>query len=277
MLAPIRVRSPGGNGMNVLRDLRESTQVLFLHEVTANRHTRLRTIAERLEMTIQGAADYAHRLEGQGLLVVADGEYRSTMKGIQYLQVRVRALRAFVERAGRSMAFVETTAAMAGTAVHRGDRLGLFMEGGYLVAYPERTSASTGVAADDAMKGDRIAVRALEGIVALRPGRVTVVRIGSTTPSPGKQAAFSTRKVRQRARGAIVATMDVPGLAAARRLRLRPRIEFGVLPAVVEAAERGVNVVLLLPEERAAEAVLAIEAANAVLEDKIPYESLALA
>ena len=51
-----------------------------------------------------------------------------------------------------------------------------------------------------------------------------------------------------------------------------------VFPAIaaVEAAERGVNVLLLAPEERAIEAVQAIEAANAKLEDKIPYESVAL-
>ncbi len=36
--------------MKLLRDLRESTRLLFLYEVIANRHTRLRTIAERLDM-----------------------------------------------------------------------------------------------------------------------------------------------------------------------------------------------------------------------------------
>jgi predicted transcriptional regulator len=70
--------------------------------------------------------------------------------------------------------------------------------------------------------------------------------------------------------------MDVQGPVAARLLGLAPRIEFGVLPAVLDAAERGVDVVLFVPEERAADAVQAIEATNAKLEDKISYESLAL-
>lgn len=262
--------------MNVLRDLRESTQVLFLHEVSASRHTRLRTIADRLGMTVQGASDYAHRLESEGLLVIADGEYRATKKGIQYLQLRLRELRSFVDQASRSMAFVETTAALAGATVHRGDRLGLFMEDGYLVAYPERPSTSKGVAAEGATKGDQVAVRALEGIVELRPGRVTLARIGPASPLTGRAVTPTTRKVLERSRAALVATMDVPGLAAARRLGLRPRIQFGVLPAVIEVAERGMNVVLLVPEERAAEAVRAIEEENAKLEDKIPYESLGL-
>ncbi len=251
--------------------------MLFLHEVSANRHTRLRSIADPLGMTVQGAADYAHRLEAEGLLAVVDGEYRATKKGIQYLQLRLRELRSFVEQAGRSTAFVETTAALAGAAVRRGDRLGLFMEDGYLVAYPGRTSASTGVAAEDAARGDRVAVRSLEGIVELRPGRISLVRIGLSGSASGKGLSSSARRILLRSRRGIVATMDVSGLAAARHLGLRPRIEFGVLPAVIEVAERGMDVVLLLPEERVAEAIQAIEEENAKIEDKIPYESLTLA
>lgn len=263
--------------MNVLRDLRESTRVLFLHEVTASRHTRLRTIAERLGMTVQGAADYAHALEADGLLTLTGGEYRPTKKGIELLQGRLRELRAFVEQASRTTAFVETTLALAGAAVRRGDRVGLFMEDGYLVAYPARASASLGIAAEDASKGEDVAVRSLEGIVALHPGRITLARVPSSRASARRVSPDSCRKVVARSRSAVVATMDVEGLMAARRLRLKPRIEFAPLAGTVAAAERGMDVLLLVPEDRAAEAVEAIEAANARREDKIPYESVALA
>ena len=262
--------------VNVLRDLKESTRILFLHEVTANRHTRLRTIAERLGMTIQGASDYAHGLESDGLLAVAGGEYRATKKGIALLQGRLRELRAFVEQASRTTAFVETTTALAGGALHRGDRVGLFMEGGYLVAYPGRSSASVGTATEDAAKGDDVAVRGLEGIVTLRPGRITVGRIPASRSAASRIAPASNARVLRRAHDAVVAIVDVEGLMAARRLRVRPRIEFAPLAGTVGAAERGVDVLLLVPEDRAAEAVQAIEAANERREDKIPYESVAL-
>ncbi|MGQ0798016.1 MAG: DUF7839 domain-containing protein, partial [Methanobacteriota archaeon] len=77
-------------------------------------------------------------------------------------------------------------------------------------------------------------------------------------------------------RGFVVAAQDATGLAAARQLGLRPRLEFGLTAAAIEAAERGVDVQMLAPEERALEAVQAIEEANARLEDKLPYESVAL-
>ncbi len=262
--------------MNVLRDLRETTRVLFLYEVTANRHTRLRTIAERLEMTVQGASDYAHQLEEDGLMVLAAGEYRPTKKGVQVLQARLRELRAFLDQAGRSTAFVETTLALAGGPLHRGDRVGLFMEGGYLVAYPGRTASSMGVATEDAARGDGVAVRGLEGIVALRPGRIRILRVPASRGVARRLNPETVRKILRRSEDAVVATLDVEGLTAARRLRLHPRIEFAPLAGTVAAAERGVDVLLFVPEERVPEAIQAIEAANARREDKIPYESLAL-
>ncbi len=262
--------------MNVLRDLRESTRILFLHEVTANRHTRLRTIADRLGMTVQGASDYAHALEHDGLLALADGEYRATKKGIDLLQGRLRELRAFVELASRTTAFVETTTALAGTAIHRGERVGLFMENAYLVAYPGRTSTSMGAAAEDAVKGEDVAIRGLEGIVALHPGRITIARVPASRASARRISPESCRRLLHRSRDAAVATLEIQGLMASRRLRLHPRIEFAPLAGTVAAAERGMDVLLLVPEARVAEAVEAIEAANARREDKIPYETVAL-
>jgi putative transcriptional regulator len=261
--------------MNLFRDLRESTRLLFLYEVTTSHHTRLRTIADRLGMTVQGASEYAHGLERDGLLGFSSGEYRATKKGVKVLHDRFHDLRSFVDRAGKEMAFVETTAALAGNAIHRGDRLGLFMEGGFLMAYAGRPSPSLGIAANDAPKGALVAVRELEGIVALHPGRIVVARVPSR--SGGRRGSpAAVRRVLREAHDFVVAALDVGGLAAARELGLKPRIEFAVMPAAVEAAERGVSVLLLAPEERAAEAVQAIEAANARLEDKIPYESIAL-
>ncbi len=262
--------------MTVLRNLRESTRILFLHEVTANHHTRLRTIAERLGITVQGTADYAHALEADGFLVVAGGEYRATKKGIDFLQNRLRELRAFVEQASRSTAFVDSTTALAGAPIRRGERVGLSMEGGYIVALPSRVAASMGVAAEDAAKGEDVAVRGLEGIVALKPGRITLARVPTSRTAARRVTPETSQRILQRSRGAVVATMEIEGLTAARRLRLHPRIEFAPLAGAVAASERGMDVLLLIPENRVAEAVQTIEAANARREDKIPYETVAL-
>ncbi|MCI4371952.1 MAG: hypothetical protein L3J78_04815, partial [Thermoplasmata archaeon] len=153
---------------------------------------------------------------------------------------------------------------------------GLFMEGGLLVAHAGRPSPSSGISVHDAAKGDAVAVRDLEGIVALRPGRIVIARVSGAAPGRRGIHAAPAKRILRETKEFIVAALDVPGLVAAKELGLRPRIDFGVISAAVEAAERGVNVLLLLPEERAADAAQAIEAANAKLEDKIAYESVTL-
>jgi putative transcriptional regulator len=226
-------------------------------------------------MTIQGTSEYAHGLEDDGLLAIVNGEYRATKKGVEFLHDRLQELRRFVERASKEMAFVDTTAAIAATIIHEGARVGLFMENGVLAAHEGRSSPSSGIAVHDAAKGQLIAVRDLEGIVGLRPGRIILARIRSGV---GTRRALppTSKQALRRSKDFVVAALDAAGLVVARDLGLKPRIEFGVLGATIEAAERGVNVLLLLPEERVAEAVQAIEAANGKLEDKIPYESVAL-
>lgn len=227
-------------------------------------------------MTVQGASEYVRRMTQAGLLQRVEGEYRATKKGVEFLQDRFVELRSFVERAGRAMAFIITTTALAGTAIRAGDPVGLFMEEGVLVSYANRESGSRGIANEDAAEGEDVAVRNLEGIVGLNPGRILLARIPSKEDGGAKSFRAAAGKRIRSVRGRITAAVDVAGLVAAKKLDLRVDIRFAVLSAVIEAAELGVDVLVLVPEERAAEAVQAIEAANTRLEDKIPYESIAL-
>src|SRR2546421_4879302 len=132
--------------MELLRNLRWTTRLLFLYEATTSHHARLRTIGERLGMTIQGTSEYAHGLEEDGLLSFVNGEYRATKKGIEFLHDRMHELRGFVDRAGREMAFVETTAAMAGGSVPPGGRGGPFIGDGGLSGHESPPTPFHGVA-----------------------------------------------------------------------------------------------------------------------------------
>jgi len=259
--------------MVILRDLRESTRLLFLYEVTTQRHTRLRTIAERLGMTVQGASNYAHALEREDLLQVVGGEYRATKKGVERLHAQVRELREFVDRARRELTVINVASAVAATEIRAGEPVGLFMERGQLRAYAGRESPSRGIAVFEGSRGEDVAIAELQGIVELRPGRITIWRIPSARSG-------GTRRIRGPApKGGpfdVVGYLDAVGQVAARRLGLRATAEFGVVPAAIEAAERGLRVLVLAPEDRVPEVVGAIEEANRRLEDPIPYETAAI-
>src|SRR5437867_11488535 len=139
--------------MQLLRDLREATTMLVLYSVTTERHTHLRSLADELGMTVQGASEYVRRMIEQGLLQHVDGQYRATKKGVELLLGRFLELRSFVDRASRAMAFIVTTSAPAGSPNPRGERVGPVMEAGTPVAYGHRESPSRGGAEEEAGEG----------------------------------------------------------------------------------------------------------------------------
>ncbi len=242
--------------------------LLLLYEVTSRRHSRLKGLAEKLDMTVAGASEYVKAMEKDGLIRRAGGEYRATKKGVEFLQERFRALRSFVETSARDLAIIDQAVALSAAEFQEGDRVGLFMEHGGLVAR-RRPSPSTGLAVNAAKRGEPVWVRNLEGIVELRPGKVSIVRV--TARSPGDGAHRALRRVRPD----LVAVLDVQAKVIAAKLAVKPSIEFAAVAGTIEAAQRGLRVLLLCPEGRVAEVVAAIEEANARSEDKIPYETLA--
>jgi len=264
--------------MQLLRNLGESTRLLILLETSMRHHAVQRTLAEALGMTVQGISEYLRSMERDGLVEVAGGEYRPTIEGIRVLHERFRELRDFVDRSSKGLSIIEVTAAIAGNRVERGEVVGLFMEGGDLVAYAGRESPSRGRAARDADKGEDVAVTQLEGIVALRPGRISLLRVPSAADGGSRGVDLGrVRKALRRAQADVVGLVDPPAKALAGRLRLRPDIRFAAIPAAIEAAERGLDVTLIVPEDRVATVVTAIETANERLVEKIAYQTVPLA
>jgi putative transcriptional regulator len=257
----------------ILRDVREATKLLILRELTRTRHTRLRTLAEILDMTVQGVSDYMRLMAKEGLVQRVGGVYRATKEGVEFLHENFLLLRNFVEASTRELSIIDVCDALAGNAIRAGDAVGLFMERGGLVAYTGKASASTGVAMHDAQVGEDVAVKDLEGIVELRPGRITILRLPSGREGGTRRVDMkAAARVQRKAKADLVGAVDATGLAMARKMGLAVDLAFAVLPAALEAAQRGVNVFLLVPEECVAEAVVAIEQVNARLEDKIAYE-----
>jgi putative transcriptional regulator len=243
--------------------------VLLLYEVTSHRHARLKGLAEKLGMTVAGVSEYVKGMEADGLIRHVAGEYRATKKGVEFLQERFRALRTFVESSAREIAIIDQTIALAAESLDEGDRVGLFMEDGTLVAR-RKPSPSVGVAVAKATRGDPVWVRDLEGIVELRPGKVSIGRIIAKSNPEGVRRAI------RRGKPNVLAILDVQAKSLAAKAAVKSMIEFAVVPATIEAAQRGLPVLLLCSEDRVAEVVAGIEAANARSEDKIPYETLTI-
>jgi len=73
--------------LTLLRDLRETTKLLILLELVKREHSKLKTLAERFGMTVQGISDYLKTMTTEGLVHNVGGVYKPTKEGVQFLPV----------------------------------------------------------------------------------------------------------------------------------------------------------------------------------------------
>jgi putative transcriptional regulator len=257
----------------MLRDLRESTKLLILLEIVNNRPKTLNSISSKLGITVQGTSDYIRTMTAEGFVKKIGGEYRATKKGVDLLQERMLKLKDFVDSSMKQLEIVDVCGAIAGNEVKKDDEVGLFMEDGLLVAYSDKSSPSIGYAVSDAKKGEDLAVRDLSGMVALKPGRITVLQVPSL--QEGGTRSVSIKKARKTLKGLDfdkVAVMDVVSRAFANTLKIGVDFDFAPLSSSFEAALRGIDVLIIASRENVPVVVSELETENGKLEDPVPYE-----
>ncbi|MEE9163789.1 MAG: hypothetical protein V3U17_03200 [Thermoplasmata archaeon] len=258
--------------MKLLRDVREGTRLLLLLEITTGRHTRLKSLAEKLDLSVQGVSGYLGNLTDEGLVHRENGVYIATMAGVEALHDRLRELREFVDRSYAETRILEMTSALAGDPIQAGEEVGLFMEGGRLVAHPGRDSSSRGRALQSVAQGDDVAVVDLEGIVELEPGTITVLRIPGAAQrgTAAVNLGEARRLVSSHANG-VVGVSDVVARVLAKKLDIVPDFEFAPIAAAHDAAQRGVHVLLICSQDSSPEVITGLEAANEGLERPVVY------
>lgn len=259
--------------MKLLRDVRESTRLLLLLEITTQQHSRMRTLAETVGLTVQGVSDYLKGLTEEGLITREGGVYAATMDGVALLQKRFKELRDFVEGAYGQVRFLDFTSALAGAEIQEGEAVGLFMEDGSLVARPGRSSTSEGRALHSAEEGEDVAVAELEGMVELPRGTVTVLRLPGARE--GGTRALDLRHAKRFLQGHPhdrLGVADAVARALARKLDRSVDFEFAVAAASVEAAQRGLRVLILASEDSLGDVVAGLEAAGEGPEGRVPYD-----
>lgn len=266
--------------MAPLRDRTATTRVLILASLQGQAAT-LSEVAERLGVTVQAVSAHARALAAQGLLAVHDGSYRPTPRGLQAVHEGVRQLRDAVAALASPLDVIQVASAVAAGPVRKGQEVGLWMADGDLEARPvTRTHVepgSRGVAQNDAQPGQEVIVADLKGIVRLEPGILRVISI----PAPaegGVRRVDGDGVTRLLAQGqwAKVGAHGTGARILARQLaaqgRLRLDFEFAADRAAFNAAERGLNALLLVSRDRLAEVMQAYERLNQATLRRVPVE-----
>lgn len=242
----------------------EMTKMSILIEIMHNKK-KIKDIAKSVNITIQGVSEYIKLLKREGYI---DRNMNITPSGTEFVYKKIEELRSFITGVMSDMKIISSTEAIAGEKIRRGDKVGLFMENGYLYAY-RRNSRSRGVATQDVMPGEDLNVDELEGIVELDLGKITLVRL----PSARDGGSRSVNQVELRniigddlKKGAI----GPVALVTLKKLGATIDFEFGVVRAAQEAAHRGISTVILVSSDLFKYAVDELERPSPGL-SKVPY------
>ena len=227
-----------------LRDLRTNTELLLLAELLQRPSARLKELSAKLGITVQAVSQYLAAMRKEGLVRESGGRVRPSRKGMQLLQEHFTSLKGEVDDILRSISVIDRCVAIAGKKIAKGDKVGLLMEDGMLMAYPRQRSNSSGEALEDAAEGDDVLIGKLEGIVDLELGKLLVVEAPSELEGGSKASDIERAKQRVEdfSPGLLVAG-DTTGAA----LLMKISGEFFTIHAPVDSAmsalSKGVDVV----------------------------------
>ena len=260
--------------MKLLRDKSLSTRILILSELYTEHYSKLVPLAEKIGVTQQAISDYMKKMSKQDLIHRVKGEYRPTIKGTQLLQTELSNLKKFIDDRIEKMPVIKECIALAQSKIKTGEKVGLFMENGWLVAYPNKKSTSTGVAKIEADIREFVTVNELRGIVSHNVGKLYYFEL----PSIHKIKRLTNTDV-DRLRKKIrtlnldkIGILDAVAKSVCKKIGLKPDFEFGGIYAAIDAAQRGLNTGLFGYEEKIREAIAIFEELNRKSGEKTHYE-----
>jgi putative transcriptional regulator len=261
--------------MNVLRDLRSITKLLILVELKSQPRIKLRDLAHKLDITVQGVSEYLKLMIHENLISKINGDYRLTQQGVEFLHTNMSELKSFVDTSISELNIINACTAVAGEDLNSGDKVSLLMHDGELIATKMKKndrSKSHGEILYDARFGEEVAIVELEGIIEFKYGKITILELPSILV--GGSRALDLKKVKRVLRSIKydkIVFSDVIGKNLFNKLRIKPDIEFSAIPAAIEAALKGLNVILTTPTEMLANTISFIEEKNSKMKNKVDY------
>jgi predicted transcriptional regulator len=233
--------------------------MLILVELARTPNARLKHIAADLGITVQAVSLYISSMRRKGHVKRSDGGLKPTRLGMQLLQEHFTRIKNEVDEILREIAVVESCFAVAGKRIQKGQSVGLVMEDGILMAFPNVRSSSRGVALESADETDELLVGRLEGIVDLELGELLVIEVPPAVEGGSKKANISRAKqaIESLSPGLIVAG-DIPGAS----LLTKATGELFTIHAPIEssmsALSKGVDVAFAGARESADQIVKAV-------------------
>jgi predicted transcriptional regulator len=247
-----------------------SKKFLILLEIATDGEN-LSSVAEKIGITKQGVSKYLKEMKEDGLVSIIRNKYKVTMKGIEEIFDGVNSLERYIDEKKKKLNIIRICYAIAGNKIMKGEKVALFMRGGYLYAYSKKNSSAYGIAIKNAKKGESIAITGIEGIINLSFGEIYLFSL----PSPEKiYKKINFEKLREKIEEIGVERIGIIGeigKIASMKAKIRYDFEFCPVNSAIEAVQKGLKVALIGEENEIRRAISSIEEYNSKSMQEIKY------
>lgn len=232
--------------MKILRDKSKMTKFLLLYNSAVERPNRLADLASELDMSEQAVSNYISKMEEDDLIDRSGSFYRPTSEGMELVREVVSELGSFLDEASDEINFISTCTAIASENIREGERVGLKMKDGFLHASLEESN-SIGTALNDAEPSQPLRVGGLQGITEMHLGTLYLLETDINDDIEEKADSIGSKmKNIEYDRLAIMEEMQY-GLCNI--IDIKPDIEFAPIDSAINAAEKGIDVLLMLSKK----------------------------
>jgi len=263
---------------NVLREKGESTEFQILLEVMRKQpHVKQKDVADAVGITVQAVSKYFKKLTRDGLLEAGSekADYRLTPKAYESLRDYLKSLDGYVSRIKSDLKIERLLPALATKPIKTGETMGIVMKEGVLhaVAMNHPDAEAFGTAATDAKSGEDVGLKNLQGKVKSKQGKILVVRLPSIKEGGSRTVDLAkVKRLYEEFRPDRVGVMGVVGRAVLNKLGLKADFDFGITRATALAAERGINVFVLVVGRMVSRMIEEVDLTNMKHGSNIVYE-----
>jgi len=234
----------------ILRNKNQATKFQILAEI-AHRgpYIQQRDIARALEVTPQAISDYICQMVNEGLVSV-DGHahYKITTEGVNWVIKSLKELKDYNDFVAESITGISICAAVAQSHLIKGQKVGLEMQNGLLMATNNAGASAAGIAISDAQAGEDIGIKEITGIVQLEIGKITIFKIPNIQNGGSEKINISS--LRRYLEGhSIIGAIGIEAWVALKKTDSGFFYFFGVKEAIIESACHGLSPAVVCVED----------------------------
>ena len=252
--------------VEILRNKNLATRFQILVEIAdSGPNIQQREIARKLRVTPQAISEYIAQLIKEGMLI-SEGRsrYKVTSEGINWIIKELRELRSYNIVVEKAVTNISVCTAVADCNLASGQKVGLEMKDGLLFATDRLGEGASGISVSNAIKDEDVGVTSIEGIVALKVGKATILRVPHIQKG-GSRKVNLNRLEREIKNRPFIAAIGIEALVALRKVDGRFYM-YGTTEAAIEAANSGLNPLVVCVEDETSALIKRLG------EEKISYD-----